>query len=199
MHPNYKNLVLASGNPGKLKELQNYLEPTGWRVEAKPTDLEPEETGATFSENARIKAQAVATFLGKPALADDSGLEVRSLAGRPGVHSARYGPNDQGRINRLLAELKDQADRSARFVCALCIVGPDGSVWLETEGICEGEILTEPRGTGGFGYDPVFYVPQLDKTFAQLTSEEKLQYSHRGKALSALKEQWELLLRSTPE
>ena len=199
MHPTPKNLVLASSNPGKLKELQSYLEPTGWRVEAKPTDLEPEETGATFSENARIKAQAVAAFLGKPALADDSGLEVRSLVGRPGVHSARYGPNDQGRISRLLGEMKDQTDRSARFVCALCIAGPDGSVWLETEGICEGEILTEPRGTGGFGYDPVFYVPDLAKTFAQLSPQEKLRYGHRGKALSALKKQWESLLRSTPK
>ena len=199
MHPNHKSLVLASGNPGKLKELQNYLGPLGWRVEAKPTNLEPEETGATFAENARIKAQAVAAFLGKLTLADDSGLEVRSLEGRPGVHSARYGPNDQGRINRLLAELEDQTDRSARFVCALCVAGPDGSIWLETEGICEGEILTEPRGTGGFGYDPVFYLSELDKTFAQLSPQEKLQYSHRGKALSALKEQWELLFRSTPE
>jgi XTP/dITP diphosphohydrolase len=199
MHPTHKNLVPASGNPGKLKELQNYLEPTGWRVEAKPPELEPEETGATFLENARIKAQVVAEVLGKPALADDSGLEVRSLEGRPGVHSARYGPDDQGRVSRLLTELKDQTDRSARFVCALCIAGPDGSIWLETEGICEGEILTEPRGSGGFGYDPVFYVPELAKTFAELTAEEKLQYSHRGKALRALKAQWELLLRSTPE
>jgi XTP/dITP diphosphohydrolase len=199
MHPTPKILVLASGNPGKLKELQSYLEPTGWQVEAKPPELEPEETGATFLENARIKAQAVASFLGKPALADDSGLEVRSLEGRPGVHSARYGPDDQSRINRLLVELKDQTDRSARFVCALCIAGPDGSIWLETEGICAGEILTEPRGSGGFGYDPVFYVPELAQTFAELTAEEKLQYSHRGKALRALKEQWESLLRSTPE
>jgi len=199
MYPNHKSLVLASGNPGKLKELQNYLGPMGWRVEAKPTNLEPEETGATFAENARIKAQAVAAFLGKLTLADDSGLEVRSLEGRPGVHSARYGPNDQGRINRLLAELENQTDRSARFVCALCVAGPDGSIWLETEGICEGEILTEPRGTGGFGYDPVFYLSELDKTFAQLSPQEKLQYSHRGKALRALKEQWELLFRSTPE
>ena len=199
MYPNHKSLVLASGNPGKLKELQNYLGPMGWRVEAKPTNLEPEETGATFAENARIKAQAVAAFLGKLTLADDSGLEVRSLEGRPGVHSARYGPNDQGRINRLLAELENQTDRSARFVCALCVAGPDGSIWLETEGICEGEILTEPRGTGGFGYDPVFYLSELDKTFAQLSPQEKLEYSHRGKALRALKEQWELLFRSTPE
>ncbi len=199
MYPNHKRLVLASGNPGKLKELQNYLGPTGWRVEAKPTNLEPEETGATFAENARIKAQAVAAFLGKLTLADDSGLEVRSLEGRPGVHSARYGPNNQGRINRLLAELENQTDRSARFVCALCIAGPDGSIWLETEGICEGEILTEPRGIGGFGYDPVFYLSELDKTFAQLSPQEKLQYSHRGKALRALKEQGELLFRSTPE
>lgn len=199
MNPNHKSLVLASGNPGKLKELQNYLGPLGWLVEAKPTNLEPEETGATFAENARIKAQAVAAFLGKLTLADDSGLEVRSLEGRPGVHSARYGPNDQGRINRLLAELENQTDRSARFVCALCVAGPDGSIWLETEGICEGEILTEPRGTGGFGYDPVFYLSELDKTFAQLSPQEKLEYSHRGKALRALKEQWELLFRSTPE
>jgi XTP/dITP diphosphohydrolase len=196
---NQKILVLASGNPGKLKELQNYLEATGWSIEAKPADLDPEETGTTFSENARIKAQAVATFLGKPALADDSGLEVWSLGGRPGVHSARYGPDDQGRIARLLEELKDQSDRSARFVCALCIAGPDGSIWIEAEGVCTGEILTEPQGRGGFGYDPVFYVPELNKTFAQLNPKEKLQYSHRGKALNALKEQWDVLLRSAPE
>lgn len=197
MQPTNKNLVLASGNPGKLKELQSALETTGWHVEAKPPELEPEEIGSTFLENARIKAQVVAEVLGKLALADDSGLEVKSLEGRPGVHSARYGPDDPGRIRRLLAELKDQTDRSARFVCALCIAGPDGSIWFETEGICEGEILTEPRGTGGFGYDPVFYLPELAKTFAELTPEEKLQYSHRGRALKALKEQWETLPRST--
>jgi XTP/dITP diphosphohydrolase len=199
MQPTNKNLVLASGNPGKLKELQSALEPMGWHVEAKPPELEPEEIGSTFMENARIKAQVVAEVLGKPTLADDSGLEVKSLKGRPGVHSARYGLDDPGRIRRLLAELKDQTDRSARFVCALCIAGPNGSIWFETEGICEGEILTEPRGTGGFGYDPVFYVPELDKTFAELTAEEKLQYSHRGKALKELKEQWENLPRGTPK
>ncbi len=199
MQPTEKNLVLASGNPGKLKELQRYLEPSGWHVEAKPPELEPEETGSTFLENARIKAQVVAEVLGKPALADDSGLEVKSLEGRPGIHSARYGPDDPGRISRLLKELEDQTDRSARFVCALCVAGPDGSIWFETEGICEGEILWSPRGTGGFGYDPVFYVPELDKTFAELTAEEKLQYSHRGKALRELKKRWETLLGSAPK
>ncbi len=181
-----QQVILATGNPGKLLELQSLLAPTGWQILPKPASLEIEETGSTFQENAHLKALQVAKVSGHWALADDSGLEVDALGGAPGVYSARYGSDDADRIARLLAALKQTEMRTARFVCVLAIASPQ-KVILSVEGICDGEILEAPRGSGGFGYDPIFWVPELGKTFAELSPAEKSVHSHRGKAMAALR------------
>jgi len=178
-----KHLVLATGNPHKVDELSALL--TDWLILPKPVDLEVEETGVTFVENARLKALTVAQITGTWALADDSGLEVEALGGQPGVYSARWGEDDQGRIARLLGELTGVTDRRARFVCSLVLASPEG-ILCEVEGICQGEILTLPQGSNGFGYDPVFYYPPLGCTLAQMTSLQKSSISHRGAALRQL-------------
>ena len=179
-------LVVATGNPGKLAEMQAYLEGLDIQLTLKPDDLEIEETGETFIANACLKASQVAKVTGQWAIADDSGLAVDALDGAPGIYSARYGKTDTERIERLLFELGNEVNREAQFVCAIAIARPDGSIALETEGICKGEILRASRGTGGFGYDPIFYVPQQRLTFAQMTPEMKRSLSHRGQAFQAL-------------
>ena len=181
-----QKLVVATGNPGKLKEIQEYLTGLPWKLELKPQELDIEETGTTFIANARLKASEVAKALGKWSIADDSGLAVDALNGAPGLYSARYGKTDEDRINRLLKELGDRENRQAKFVCAIAIANPEGRIVLETEGICPGEILTSPKGDGGFGYDPIFYVPAEAKTFAQMSSETKSKISHRGVAFARL-------------
>ena len=181
-----RKLVVATGNPGKLKEMQEYLTGLPWELELKPANIDVEETGTTFVANARLKATEVAKALGKWAIADDSGLMVDALDGAPGIYSARYGKDDRDRINRLLRELGDTDNREAKFVCAVAIASPDGKIALETEGVCPGEILTEPQGNGGFGYDPIFYVPSQKQTFAQMSSETKGEVSHRGVAFAQL-------------
>jgi XTP/dITP diphosphohydrolase len=180
-----QKVILATGNPGKYLELQALLATTGWQILPKPPALEIEETGNTFQENACLKALQVAKATGQWALADDSGLEVDALGGAPGVYSARYGSDDTHRISRLLTALKQIEIRTARFVCVLAIASPK-EVLLSVEGICHGEILDAPQGNGGFGYDPVFWVPDLNKTFAELSAEEKSLHSHRGRAMTAL-------------
>jgi XTP/dITP diphosphohydrolase len=179
-------LVVATGNPGKLKEMQAYLTDSGWELTLKPEELDIEETGDTFAANACLKASQVAQATGNWAIADDSGLQVDALGGAPGVYSARYGKTDSDRIARLLSELGDTPNRQAQFVCAVAIASPDGTIALESEGVCRGEILHAPRGSGGFGYDPIFYVPEMQLTFAEMTSELKRSVSHRGKAIAAL-------------
>ncbi|PMB00831.1 non-canonical purine NTP pyrophosphatase, RdgB/HAM1 family [Fischerella thermalis CCMEE 5268] len=181
-----KLLVVATGNPGKLREMQAYLSDSGWELKLKPEDLEIEETGDTFAANACLKASLVAKATGNWAIADDSGLEVDALNGVPGVYSARYGKTDAERITRLLRELGDEVQRQAQFVCVVAIARPDGAIVLQSEGICRGEILYGPRGDGGFGYDPVFYVPEMQMTFAEMTPELKRSISHRGKAFASL-------------
>ncbi|HYW19736.1 MAG TPA: RdgB/HAM1 family non-canonical purine NTP pyrophosphatase [Nodularia sp. (in: cyanobacteria)] len=181
-----KILVVATGNPGKLPELQAYLADSGWELTLKPAELEVEETGETFAANACLKASQIAQATGQWAIADDSGLAVDALNGVPGVYSARYGNSDSDRIARLLRELGNAVNRQAQFVCAVAIARPDGTIALESEGICRGEILHSPRGEGGFGYDPIFYVPEKQLTFAQMSRELKGSISHRGKALKAL-------------
>jgi len=181
-----KILVVATGNPGKLPELQAYLADSGWELTLKPAQLEVEETGETFGANACLKASQIAQATGQWAIADDSGLAVDALNGVPGVYSARYGNSDSDRIARLLRELGNAVNRQAQFVCAVAIARPDGTIALESEGICRGEILHSPRGEGGFGYDPIFYVPEKQLTFAQMSRELKGSISHRGKALKAL-------------
>lgn len=217
-------MVVATGNAGKLKEMQRYLEGMGWELQIKPAELEVEETGRTFAENARLKASQIAQATGQWTIADDSGLMVDALNGAPGVYSARYGETDQARISRLLRELEQlegaelatpsaeglekscagsqtksqitsQANRRAEFQCVVAIARPDGSIALEAEGRCGGNILRQPIGSGGFGYDPIFYVPALGLTFAEMSPEQKRQVSHRGRAFATLLPQLQNLKR----
>ena len=181
--------VLASHNRGKLAEMQKILGELGVEVVLQSDlglDLEPEENGATFAENALIKARAVMEASGLPAIADDSGLCVDWLNGAPGVYSARYGglDDDKARYTLLLQNMRGATDRAAHFHTSVVCCFPDGKV-LQADGDCHGTIAFAPRGEGGFGYDPIFNVPSLRKTFAQLTAEEKNAISHRGNALRA--------------
>ncbi len=179
-------LVVATGNPGKLKELAAHLRTWDWQLQLKPEDLDVEETGDSFAANACLKATTGAQATGQWAIADDSGLAVNALNGAPGIYSARYGATDTERIERLLSELGDAFDRRAQFICAIALARPDGTIALQAEGTCQGEILRSPRGTGGFGYDPIFYVPECGLTFAEMPPERKRSLSHRGRALAAL-------------
>ena len=178
-------MVLATRNQGKLAEMRRLLEPLGIELLSLadyPHLEETPETGATFEANAALKAAAAARATGLVALADDSGLEVAALGGRPGVLSQRYAPTDRDRVSRLLTELAGVSPpRAARFVAAVAVAWPDGRV--ETvRGTVEGEITLEPRGTGGFGFDPVFQPTGEIRTMAEMTAEEKNAISHRGKA-----------------
>lgn len=188
-------LVLASKNEKKLTEMKDILSGLGVEVclqSEAGVDVDAEETGTTFEENSRIKAQAVMEASGLPAIADDSGLCVDALGGAPGVYSARYGGpelDDEGRYRLLLENMKGQA-RAAKFVSVITCCFPNGDT-IAARGECPGTIAFAPMGEGGFGYDPVFFLPQLKKTFAQLTPEEKNAVSHRGKALEAFQAQLE--------
>jgi XTP/dITP diphosphohydrolase len=179
-------LVVATGNPGKVKEIQAYLSGPEWELVLKPDEIDVEETGETFLENACLKASEVAKATGKWAIADDSGLAVDALDGAPGLYSARYGKSDRDRIERLLFELGNELNRQAQFVCAVAIARPYGAIAVQTEGVCPGEILHKPRGDGGFGYDPIFYVPEHRMTFAEMPAELKHRISHRGRAFEQL-------------
>jgi len=185
-------LVFATRNQGKLRELRQLLSLEGVEVHCLddfPDVPEIEETGETFAENAILKARGVMEATGLPALADDSGLEVEALDGAPGVHSARYagpGASDADRVVLLLRNLDGvpEQQRTARFRCAVAFVDPLAPERVRLyEDKCEGRILNQPRGQGGFGYDPVFYVDQLQCTFAEAEPEEKNRLSHRGKAM----------------
>lgn len=187
-------LLVATGNRGKLREIREILsdiEVLG--LSDVGIDIDVEETGTTFAENAFIKADAIAKLTDMAVLADDSGLAVDPLDGRPGVYSARYaGENatDEGNVEKLLSELRDipEQKRTARFVCAMCLIFPDGRK-IETFGeSCPGYIIDKGRGDNGFGYDPVFFAPDFGKTFSEMTMEEKNQVSHRKAALFALSE-----------
>ena len=182
--------IAATNNPGKMAEMRRILERMGHTVRSQReagVTLEPEENGTTFAENARIKARAICEAAGTATIADDSGLCVDALNGAPGVYSARYGGeglDDTGRYRLLLENMKGQMPRTAKFVSVITCCFPNGDV-LTARGECPGTIAFAPQGEGGFGYDPVFFVPTLKKTFAQLTAEEKNAISHRGKALEA--------------
>ncbi len=184
-------VVLASKNPHKLKEISKITEQFGMELILQSQlgiDLDVEENGSSFEENSFIKAQAVMQATGLPALADDSGLAVEALNGEPGIYSARYGfdssLDDRGRLELLLKNMSQIPDgkRQAKFVCVITMVTPDGQT-LQARGEAYGEILHRSAGTGGFGYDPVFYYPPLEKSFAELSSEEKNRVSHRAEAL----------------
>lgn len=188
-------LVLASQNEGKLKEMRQLLSAFGVEVVLQTelgVKVDVEETGETFAENAKLKALAVQKATGLASIADDSGLMVDALGGGPGVYTARYGGDglsDEQRYRLLLSSLTGQTNRAAHFVCAICCAFPNGDL-LTAEGECGGVISFAPMGEGGFGYDPVFMVPQMKKTFAQMTEEEKNSVSHRAKALKAFAEQF---------
>ncbi|NLA86904.1 MAG: RdgB/HAM1 family non-canonical purine NTP pyrophosphatase [Clostridiales bacterium] len=182
--------IMASSNEDKIKEMRTILSGLGFSVisqrEAGIT-LEVEETGETFYDNACLKAEAVMKASGMPAIADDSGLMVEVLNGEPGVRSKRYGGEgltDQDRNTLLLRMLESEEHREAKFVSSIVCVFPGGSI-ISAEGDCGGTILRESRGSGGFGYDPVFFVTESGKSMAELTPQEKNRVSHRGKALRA--------------
>lgn len=178
-------VVFATKNKHKVSEVRELLKGTDIEIVEVEGEFNPEETGETFEENAYIKAFEAARMMNMPALADDSGLVVDAIGGRPGVFSSRYEETDEKRINKLLHELENVAepDRTARFVCAMVVVSPDGEKLFSTTGVCEGEIAFSPSGEMGFGYDPVFYFREKDVTMAELPMEEKNEISHRGKAL----------------
>ena len=192
-------LVLASKNKKKIAEMNQILEALGVEVCSQAeagVDIEVEETGTTFEENSLLKAKAVMEKSGMPAIADDSGLCVDALGGAPGVYSARYGGeglDDAGRTRLLLENMRGQSPRTARFVCVITCCFPNGDV-ITARGECEGTIAFAPMGDGGFGYDPVFFIPGLKKTFAQLAAEEKNAISHRGKALKIFQQKLEAYL-----
>lgn len=180
-----KKLVLATTNKNKVKEIQDILGRYDIEVVTPPDGFDPIEDGDDFSENAYKKAFEAAKLMNLPALADDSGLEIDALNGAPGIYSARYAQTDSERIDRILRELKDVRveERTAQFTCAMVVVAPDGTTLFGGKGHCKGIIINERLGDHGFGYDPVFFIPELNKTMAELTMDEKNQISHRSKAL----------------
>ena len=190
-------LILASNNEKKLKELRAILTEMGHEVQSQREAglcFVAEETGRTFLENARIKAQAVVDATGKAAIADDSGIVVEALGGAPGVDSAVYGGDqcetDWDRLQFLLSNMEGEDDRRAAFVSVIVCILPDGTK-IEAEGRLEGELLREPRGGGGFGYDPIFFVPEAGQSFAEMDPVVKNSLSHRGRALEKFRETWE--------
>ena len=196
-----KQVVIATKNKGKAKDFEALFNPLGFEVvtmfDVAP-DMEIEETGTTFEENAVLKAETLAKELKMIVIADDSGLVVDALHGAPGVYSARYAGDhdDEANIVKVLENLAGvpEEKRTARFMCALAIAGPE----IDTTtvfGTCEGIILEEKRGTNGFGYDPIFFVPELDRAMAELTPEQKGAISHRGNAIRKLAEALPSLLK----
>lgn len=187
--------VLASHNRKKLAELEEILQSVGIEIVPLPEGApEPEENGTTFEENAAIKARSASAFTGLPAIADDSGLCVDALGGAPGIYSARYCEGtDADRNTLLLHNMEDMEERTCRFVCAVACSFANGKL-LTVRGECEGELLRESRGAGGFGYDPLFYVPRYHCTFGELSPEIKNEISHRGKALRSLQQELQKIL-----
>ena len=183
-----------------MREFRSLLSSTGWRIlglSDVSIEKEHEETGTTFAENARLKALAYSVDTDLPVLADDSGLEVLALDRRPGIHSARYagrGASDSDRIGKVLSELDATGGtREARFVCALAMARA-GTLLLESEGECCGVIAGEPRGSNGFGYDPIFFFPELSRTYAELSEPEKNLYSHRARAVRSFLEKFNAMM-----
>lgn len=196
---NEKVIVAATGNAHKLAEIEAITAQLGLKVitkaQAGAGDLDVEETGTTFEENSLLKAEAIMKATGLPAIADDSGLETDALNGAPGVYSARFSGEDatdasnNEKLLQMMADVPD-AERGARFVSVVTLCYPDGTV-LAARGECPGTILRELRGDGGFGYDPLFLPEGFDRTYAQITAEEKNSISHRARALEGLKKQLE--------
>lgn len=190
----HTTLLIATHNPGKVAEIAAMLASAGidcMSLREAGVTLEVEEIGATFLANATLKAVQYARAAGLPTLADDSGLEVDALGGLPGVQTARYGGEGLAQVERNQLVLNrlawtPPAERTARFRCVMVLAAADGQVLGGAEGVCPGLIADAPRGSGGFGYDPIFYLPELGCTMAELTPEEKHAVSHRGRALAAM-------------
>ncbi len=189
-----QTIVLASNNPGKAKEINTLLDGSNFNVisQSEFNVEEVEETGLTFIENALIKARNAARYTDHPVIADDSGIEVFALKGKPGIYSARYAgsdASDEDNLNKLIEDIKPliEEDRLARFVCVMVFLKhADDPTPIITQGFWKGSVITEPRGENGFGYDPMFYVPSHDCTSAELSAAIKNQLSHRGQALEQL-------------
>ncbi|EKU45055.1 XTP/dITP diphosphatase [Staphylococcus massiliensis] len=184
------DIVIASGNQGKISDFRVIFQDDNViGINQLIEDFDVEETGETFEENAKLKSEAAAKALNKRVISDDSGLVVDALNGEPGIYSARYAgvdKDDEANIDKLLDKLKDEKNRTARYVCVISMTDPDGTT-RTFEGSVEGEITLSRIGEEGFGYDPVFFVPSLNKTMAQLSGDEKSKISHRGKAIEQLK------------
>jgi XTP/dITP diphosphohydrolase len=197
--PDRAQVVVATTNPGKIREISGILDGlttnTGTRIDlvsldAFPGIVEPEETGLTFAENARLKARYYARATGLACVADDSGLEIDAIDNQPGVHSARWhGTDYQVKFQKIyeLIAARGQSGSPARFVCHVALAAPDGLLF-ETEGVVHGRIADAPRGTNGFGYDPVFFYPPFGCTLAEIDLERKATISHRGQAIAALRD-----------
>ncbi|WP_144511001.1 XTP/dITP diphosphatase [Bacillus sp. FJAT-22090] len=188
-----KNIIIATKNKGKAKDFDALFNPLGYAVltlHDVAEEMDIEETGTTFEENALLKATALANHLQTIVIADDSGLEIDALEGRPGVYSARYAgeeKSDEANIDKVLEELRDvkESERTARFVCAIAVASPSKEPFT-VRGTCEGIIASERKGSNGFGYDPIFFVPSENKMMAELSAEEKGAISHRGNAIKQL-------------
>lgn len=181
-------IVFATGNPHKLKEIQEIAGDVNIEFVLPPKDFNPIENGNTFEENSFIKAKEAARVSGMISLADDSGLCVDALDGGPGIYSARYADTPQKRIDKLLSVLQSCENRKAKFVCAMTLVDGKGQKLYSTRGECFGEIAKSQAGEGGFGYDPIFLVDNTSKTMAELSENEKNKISHRGRALREMLE-----------
>lgn len=190
-------LVIASGNPHKVAEISAMLDVIDLQVRQQPDGLEIEETGSTYLENARLKAETVARLTGAWALADDSGIEVDALDGAPGIYSARYAPTDHERIHRLLKELGDSLYRGASFRSAMALADPSGTIRAEAEGICRGLILREPQGHGP-GYDSLFHVREAGSSYGVMGAHLKAKLGSRGKAARQLAPELRRLLQIRP-
>lgn len=185
------DILVATNNENKLREIRAIMQ-DGYRIislREKGIVSDPEETGLTFEENARIKAYHGLLMSGMPCMADDSGLEVLALRGAPGIQSARYSGvhgDDEANNRLLLKNLENKKDRRARYVCVICVVYPDGREFI-SRGECVGRIMYSPRGHNGFGYDPLFFCPEYGKSYAEITADEKNRISHRSKALREMR------------
>ena len=181
-----KNLYLASKNKGKIEEYKKLLAGVNCKLLLQPESLEVEEDGLTFRDNAIKKASEVSRKTNNFSIADDSGICIEALGGKPGIYSSRYAENDQKRIERVLRELDGVQNRSAFFIANICVCSPNGEVIIESEAKCHGNIIFNPRGKSGFGYDPIFEESSTRLTFAEMNNDIKDSCSHRGKALKKI-------------
>jgi len=181
-----KNLFLASKNKGKIEEYKKLLAGVNCKLLLQPESLEVEEDGLTFKDNAIKKASEVSRKTNNFSIADDSGICIEALGGKPGIYSSRYAENDQQRIERVLRELDGVQNRSAFFIANICVCSPNGEVIIESDAKCHGNIILNPRGKSGFGYDPIFEESSTRLTFAEMNNDIKDSCSHRGKALKKI-------------